>query len=193
MKTKMLVSLTAVTVSALLLTTGCTRPFDPLSGPYNHPAFVGPAAQYHADSKLLGAVVALDRSEINAAALAQHKATHGDVRRLADMMYREHNQNLRETELLGQRLGILIQQGPTAVALERAGARDVAHLERLNGSAFDRAYVNAMVKDHRAGLRTVNGLIRQAHDPMVKRHLEMTRDHIAMHLREAEALQHNLR
>lgn len=186
MNTKIMVSLT---MSALVLASGCTRSIihPMLNTPVYPPSLT--SADYHSDSKILGALVVLNHNEIAAAELAQSKATSVEVKKFARYMYHEHTQNLHETKSMG----ILPEKGRVAMTLETQGRQLLHHLKHLEGRSFNKAYIHAMVKDHRSALSLMNRLIQEAHHPFVKKQLEITRHHIAMHLQDAEALQRNMK
>ncbi|WP_028388741.1 DUF4142 domain-containing protein [Legionella fairfieldensis] len=142
------------------------------------------------DARVLGALVVLNKNEIAAASEAQRKSANPAVRNYASWMYSAHNQNLRETENVSRRIGIMPQNGDTARMLQRKGQQEMATLNRLNGKAFDKAYMTAMVNDHTKALALLNNkLSSRVASPLLKDHLEATRAHIQKHLQEAKIVQ----
>ncbi|MBB4724566.1 putative outer membrane protein [Xanthomonas euvesicatoria] len=70
------------------------------------------------------------------------------------------------------------------------GKAELAKLQKLDGHAFETAYITAMVKDHTDALTALDSkLIPQAKTQPVLEHLQTTRHHVADHLSSAKALQ----
>lgn len=108
-------------------------------------------------------------------------------------MNKAHSRNLQEAERLSQKLDVAPKQGQTAAQLQRKGRQELAALNRLQNHAFDRAYINAMVKDHAAALQLLDQrLIPQATNPQLRQYLEATRANVAQHLKQAQAVQNQL-
>ncbi|KLJ02131.1 hypothetical protein WQ56_03525 [Luteimonas sp. FCS-9] len=76
------------------------------------------------------------------------------------------------------------------VAERRQHDTERQRLEGLDGEAFEAAWIDAMVKGHQAALDKLDReLIPQAGAGEVRSHLERTRETIAGHLEQAQALQ----
>ncbi|ARG96667.1 DUF4142 domain-containing protein [Legionella micdadei] len=184
MKLKLTMSLILGAVIALPSCTPVTN--------YNNPPPVNGAltsAQAQTDAKILGAVAALDQNEIALATLAQNKATDMSVRRYADWMYKEHNNNLQNTLALSKKIGVMPQNGPAAVKLQKNGKRELVALNHTKGMQFDQKYIAMMVKGHTEAVNLLNGLIKIASSPALVRELESTRHHVIAHLHKAQAIQ----
>lgn len=186
MKLKLAMSLILGTVIAL---PGCTPITNNNPLPVNNTLT---AAQAQTDAKILGAVVALNQNEIALATLAQNRATNMAVRRYADWMYKEHSSNLQGTLALSKQLGVMPQNGPVAVKLQKNGKRELVALSHTNGMTFDRKYIALMVKGHYEAVNLLNGLIKIASSPALVRDLESTRHHVIAHLQKAQEIQKEL-
>lgn len=145
--------------------------------------------QAKAEGRTLDVLFVIDKNEIAAGTLAKQKTTNSAVKHFAELMIKEHGANLHKTESLSNRLGVKLSQGKIATTLKNNGKRELAALNKLQGSSFDKAYINAMVKGHQAALDLVNRLIKDSSNPLVKKHLEITRKHIQYHLKKAQAIQ----
>ena len=170
------------------------------------------------DRKALMAVMEVDRHEIAASDSALAKDVQGEVRAYAETLQRDHTRNLEATRTLlgdtGDAAGreMTTVAGGTATttaqstsAAATAGAPDLAEMKRkhdtereqldaLSGEAFQKAWVDAMVKGHQEALTKLDSeLIPGAADARVKAHLQTTRTAIAGHLETARGLQSQAR
>jgi len=130
-------------------------------------------------------VGAIDKHEVAAAEQAKSKKVGGEVADYADMLHREHAKNLEA----GQKLGIA-QGSPEVTAMEDKGRAELATLDRNTGKDYEKAYVDAMVKGHEEALSMLDTrLVPAATDANVRTFLTGSREHVAMHLERARALQ----
>jgi putative membrane protein len=82
-------------------------------------------------------------AEVEVGRLAVDKATSADVKAFAQMMVDDHSKaNAELTSLASQKSVTLPAEPPPAAK----AAKD--HLSSLSGAAFDKAYMDHMVKDH---------------------------------------------
>ncbi|KAB0539551.1 DUF4142 domain-containing protein [Xanthomonas cissicola] len=133
----------------------------------------------------LGILSAINTSEVNAANLALQKQVQGGARDYATRMVKEHtdnNQKIAKWQPDTSATGATLQM--------TKGKAELAKLQKLDGHAFETAYITAMVKDHTDALTALDKkLIPQAKTPPVLEHLQTTRHHVADHLSSAKALQ----
>jgi len=136
-------------------------------------------------SAALGVLSAINHAEIDAGKLAQDKAKSGPVREYAARMVKEHTQNDTQAQTW--------KPDPDAAparAQKAKGQAELKQLSALDGDAFERAYVQAMVKDHTEALRMLDQkLIPAAEQAPVRAFLKETRAHVADHLAAAQRLQ----
>ena len=118
------------------------------------------------------------------------KKTHDkDIRAFAQEMVRDHTAVNQKALALVKKLGVTPQDNPTSQALEKAADAELADLAKLNGAAFDRAYVDNEVAYH----KTVNGaldgvLIPDAHNGELKALLQTGLKLFREHQAHAEML-----
>lgn len=141
------------------------------------------------DAEVLGYVVAVDMNEVLAAAEAQKKKISPDVMAYAKMLQEEHAQNLMKTMQVGQQAGAPPLLTPAVDKLRVKGAGELATLVPLDGEAFGKAYLQAMVKGHQEALDLLDQELKAAGNDAVKTHLTETRGHVAAHLDKAKMLQ----
>ncbi|GAB3316989.1 DUF4142 domain-containing protein [Luteimonas notoginsengisoli] len=143
----------------------------------------GDAAQT-GDALALGLLAAVDEHEIAAAKQAQEKGVTGDVLDYARMMEKEHGDNLAKTRSLGSPA-----DGSDVQALKDKGAKELQTLDAASGKAYEKAYIDAMVKGHQEALDAIdNKMMPAATTDTVKQHLTDTRTHVAAHLDKAKAI-----
>jgi putative membrane protein len=139
------------------------------------------------DAEALAIVATVDRDEVAQAKQAQTKKLSAGATEYAAMMQRDHSANLAETQKLAKDQDA---RSAKAAAIHEKHAKKKAELAPLDGPAYEKAYIDAMVKGHAEVLAKLdNELIPGAQDAAVKAHLEKTRRAVAEHLKHAEALQ----
>ncbi|HET6396311.1 MAG TPA: DUF4142 domain-containing protein [Pseudoxanthomonas sp.] len=135
----------------------------------------------------LGVLNAINTAEVEAGNLALRKNVDGPVREYAQRMVREHGENNQQIQGWSPDTA-----APAAQAQAEKGRTELSRLEGLDGDEFERAYVEAMVRDHQEALRMLDErLIPAATRAEVRQHLQTTRGHVASHLEAARALQGN--
>lgn len=154
---------------------------------------VSPIKNSQAEGRVLGVLIVLNKNEIASGELAEKKSKNEEVKNFAGMMIKEHGENLKKTEALSHELKIKPIKDAAALKLQNQGKKEAMTLKKLKGTHFDKAYVNAMVKGHSDALILISGLSEHASNPEVKTQLEETRQHVADHLKSAEAIQKNLK
>lgn len=209
MKTKALV-LSAATLSLAMLTACGENPADnnavgadaatadaPAAASANpdamNPGGIVPAdapAGAMTEADALGIVVAVNEHEIAAAEQARDKKVSQPVREYADMMHTEHTANLEQVRALEGSSGVTAGTGPQIATLRSQKETARNEMATLEGNEYERAYVDAMVRDHQEVLTMLEQqLVPAAQNAAIKQHLQMTRDAVAKHLEHARKLQ----
>lgn len=146
------------------------------------------------DGEVLGFVGAVDDNEIVAALVAGTKKLSPEVASYAKMMHTEHGKNLEETLKLGQQIKVTPMETAEVDKLRVKGAGELAALVPLDGEAFGKAYLEAMIKSHGEVLEMIdNQLLKNADNAALKKHLTETRTDVAKHLDEAKRVQASLK
>lgn len=183
--------ITSLTLSSIILASGCSMQH----GDYNlFPMQQQPLTMEQAkvDAKVAGTLMVLNKNELMAADVALMRSSNTEVRHYAELMRKEHSANLQQVEQWSAKTGVAPVHGRTAMMLKNKGKRELSMLKRTSAASFDRAYITAMINDHRSALNVVDKLIMQTSCPMLKRHLQTTRSHVAMHLKQAEMIRAKL-
>jgi len=93
--------------------------------------------------------------DIAAAKQALAKTKNKEVRAFADQMVKDHTAVNKQALALVKKLKVTPQDNPTSQALTKQAADKRAELAKLNGAAFDKAYVDNEVAYH----KTVNNAL----------------------------------
>ncbi len=94
--------------------------------------------------------------DVNAAKLALKKSKNKDVRGFAQDMVRDHEAVNKQALALVKKLKVTPEDNDTSKSLNKAAQDKQAELSKLNGAAFDKAYVDNEVAYH----KTVNGALQ---------------------------------
>jgi putative membrane protein len=93
--------------------------------------------------------------DVEAAKQALAKSKNKEVREFADDMVRDHTAVNKQALALVKKLNVKPEDNDTSRALTKQAAAKRAELAKLNGTAFDKAYVDNEVAYH----KTVNGAL----------------------------------
>ncbi|WP_263384167.1 DUF4142 domain-containing protein [Granulicella arctica] len=118
-------------------------------------------------------------AEINYAKLALQKSQDKNVREFASKMIKDHEMLIDSMKPFAKKLGVKAPSGPALVDHAK-----YTELKMKSGIDFDRAYVEAMVKDHHDDLQKFMDEMNKTADPelkaavakgetVIKRHTEM--------------------
>lgn len=137
------------------------------------------AQNIRADSVLIAEVNASNELELRLARLAQSKASADVVKRFAQKLQTDHNSMQKEWADVSARSGTRV-----TVASNPRLQGQVSQLERLSGPGFDRAYMTAMVENHRELLNKFQTSRRTAQSSEVKqlvaRGLPSVQEHLTL-------------
>jgi putative membrane protein len=143
---------------------------------------------------IAGTLQAINNGEIEAGRLARDRAQNAEVRRFAEMMVNQHNENNRRVREALTRDNIEPREGAVARQVSDNAQRDLQQLRDARGAEFDRVYINQQVRMHEDALRLIdNRLIPSARDTQLRTLLQDTRQHVSDHLDRAREIQRNLR
>jgi putative membrane protein len=145
------------------------------------------ATKASGDATALAVLATVDKDEIAAAKLALTKGMSKGAEDYAHMMVHEHEANLADTrKLKPSGMG----HDADAMQVKKDDEATMAKLKPLEGKAFEKAYIDAMVAGHTKVLGKLdNELLPNAIDAKVKAHLKATREAVSKHLDAAKALQ----
>jgi|SRR5581483_11153367 len=128
-------------------------------------------------------------AEIELGKMAQQKGSADDVRQFGQRMVTDHTQLNQQMQPVAQALGVTPPAGTSA-----SDKAEAAKLKALSGDSFDKAYIQAMVKDHQKDLNKFQTEAKTASDPELRQAAAQGADVIRQHLEMAERLakMHNI-
>jgi putative membrane protein len=118
------------------------------------------------------------QAEVELAVMARQKASTDAVKQLADKIETDHKQANTELMSIVSAKGWKTSATPSGehMALK-------SRLEKLDGAAFDRGYLDAMQKDHEKDIKAFQKQATSGTDPELKAFAEKTLPHLKAHLK----------
>lgn len=152
------------------------------------PSMRGDQAAANGDALALGMLGAVDEHEMAAATQAKEKKVGGAVLDYADMMDKEHGENLTQTQALGT-----LADTADIQAMKKKGNSDLDTLGQKSGKQYEAAYIDAMIAGHQEVLAMIDGkMMPAATTDAVKQHLSKTKDAVQAHLNKAQDIKKNM-
>jgi putative membrane protein len=139
------------------------------------------------DSMFMQKAAEANTAEVQLGKLAQQKGELVSVQNFGKRMANDHSQANEQLQSIASTAGVTL---PTAL-----NAKDQALYDRLSGlsgSAFDRAYMRAMVADHMRDVSQFQKESETAQDQAVRNFASNTLPTLEDHLRKARKVRHDL-
>lgn len=175
--------ITALFSSLLLITSGCSN-----NSKSNH---AGNAQEQQLDdSQIVQIMMTVDKGEIAASEEAEKKNSNLAVDQYAQYIIQQHERNLEILNALSKQLGLTPKESTISRSLVTGGEHDLKTLSALEDRAFDKTYIDSMVKGHQDGLNLIDTkLLPQTKNPQLKVFVEQFRAMVADHLQKALEVQ----
>jgi putative membrane protein len=122
--------------------------------------------------------------EVKLGEIAQKQAASAEVKEFGAMMVTDHGKANQQLMEIAAKENLKVPK-----QLPKRMQAMVDDLSKLEGKAFDTAYVNAMVKDHKEDLAEFKKEAADSTNPALKSFAEDTAKVIEHHLQVAEGLQ----
>jgi len=119
-------------------------------------------------------------AEVELGKMAAERAKSDEVKKFAQRMVDDHSKANDQLKTIAESKGITLPSEPGAQ--EKATMK---RLEKLNGAAFDRAYMQAMVGDHVKDVNEFKKESNSGRDPQVKSFASSTLPTLEEHLQQA--------
>ena len=149
------------------------------------PAPTGPT-----DAQIAAIVVAANQVDIDAGTLAVKKTKNPEVKKFAELMITDHTAVNKGAVELVTKLKVTPEETDASKGLVAGGNDNRAKLEKLDGAAFDKAYVANEVAYHKAVINVLTTqLIPAAQNAELKSTLVGVKPAFDAHLEHAEKLQ----
>jgi putative membrane protein len=120
-------------------------------------------------------------AEVELGKVAADKASSGDVKKFAQRMVDDHSKANDDLKTLAQNKSITL---PASVDATQKATMD--RLSKLSGEAFDRAYMQEMLKDHRKAVDAFRMESKSGKDADVKAWAAKTLPTLEEHLKMAQ-------
>jgi putative membrane protein len=145
------------------------------------------------DPQIAAIVVTANQVDIDAGKLAETRTHSQDVKAFAQQMVTDHSSVNQAATALVQKLGVTPEPSATSKSLQQGGDANLANLKTLNGTRFDRAYIDHEVTYHETVLAALDKtLIPDAQNADLKALLVKVRPAFVAHLEHAKMLQASL-
>ena len=145
------------------------------------------------DAQIAAIVVTANQVDIDAGQLAKSRAQASAVKEFAQRMITDHTAVNTSATALVTRLKVTPQGNSTSESLKMGGDQNVAALKKLDGAAFDKAYVEHEVVYHQSVLDALDKtLIPNAKNAELKDLLVKTRPAFVDHLQHAKKIEASL-
>src|SRR5690349_13100519 len=122
-------------------------------------------------------------AEVHAAQLAEQRATLPQIKQFAQRMITDHTAANTELQQIAKRAHIDLPPQPTG-----KDAAEEQKLRGLNGAAFDQAFAQGQLQDHRETVELFQKEASSGQDPALKAFAQKTLPILQQHLQMAEAL-----
>ncbi|MGP8259312.1 MAG: DUF4142 domain-containing protein [Acidobacteriaceae bacterium] len=146
-----------------------------------------PATTAHQDSDFLATANQGSVDEIYLAKLVLTKSTDQDVKAFAQRMIHDHTQLIDGMKTFDAMDGLHVPSSPDADTVAAS-----KHLDTLSGSAFDKAYIEAMVQGHHKVLEAFIVEVKSTTSPAFKTAVEhgaqVVRSHLVLADQDAKKL-----
>lgn len=134
-----------------------------------------------ADKSFVKAAMQGNNAEIQLGQMASQKGSTDAIKQFGQKMVHDHTQLNEDMQPLAQQLGVTPPQN-----LSPAQKAIKLKLDGINGKAFDKAYIKAMVRAHTKTLALFQQEAQSAQSPAVKQAAAKGEKKIADHLQLAE-------
>lgn len=136
-----------------------------------------------ADKKFVKDALEGGMAEVQLGQLAAQKGNSDDVKKFGQKMVDDHTRMGDDLKPVASQIGVM---PPTSVSMKDKAL--MTRLENLSGEAFDKAYIQAMVKDHKMDLADFKKEASSGMDPAVKEQASKGSDVITQHLQMIEQI-----
>lgn len=135
------------------------------------------------DMKFANAAAMGGIAEVQAAHLAEQKASSPEVKQFALEMDKDHTQANAELMQIAETKGLTAPTEPDAAHKQAA-----QHLSMLSGAQFDQQYVQGQVADHRTTVALFQQEANSGQDPQLKQYAQKYLPILQHHLQMAESI-----
>ncbi|HWZ04819.1 MAG TPA: DUF4142 domain-containing protein [Mucilaginibacter sp.] len=129
------------------------------------------------DAKFATSAAAGGMAEIELSKLAQQKSADAQIKKFAAMMVKDHSAAGESLMAIAKKENITLP-----VAMDADHQKKYDDMSKLTGTDFDKAYVNAMVDDHKGALGLMQDEAKNGKDPALVAFAGKTAPVVQLHL-----------
>jgi putative membrane protein len=145
------------------------------------------------DDQILYILHVTNMGEMDQARIAEKQAKNARVKRFASMMLKEHGEADGKGNEVAKKTHASLTPSEPSNQIETEAKQLSSQIATQKGKDFDRAYIDAQVKQHRTVLDLIEReLLPAARSTEVKELLQTIRPKIESHLQEAQQIQKGL-
>lgn len=134
------------------------------------------------DQMFMTKAAGANAAEVELGRLAVEKASNDEVTKYAQRMVEDHGKANDELKTLAQNKNVTLPEGPDPHAKTMHDK-----LSKMSGAAFDRAFMQLMVTDHKKAVNDFRMASKSAEDPDVKGWAAKTLPTLEDHLKMAQS------
>ena len=127
-------------------------------------------------------------AEVQLGKLAQQKASNDQVKQFGQRMVSDHGSANEKLKAVAGNKGISLP-----VQMDSSAKKEYDKLSKLSGAQFDRAYIGAMVSDHKKDASEFRSESRSGSDKDIKSFAASTLPTIEQHLQMAQSAQQTVK
>jgi putative membrane protein len=145
------------------------------------------------EGQIINIMMTVDKNEILASQEALKKNANPEVQTYANYLIQEHQKNMDALVQLARQAQTPPSDSDISNTLTSDGKKEVKKLSETQDKDFDKAYIAAMVKDHKDGLNLIDKkLLPHSKNPQLRTSVDAFRKMVAEHLERAEKIEKSL-
>ena len=142
------------------------------------------------DAQIAPIAVAANEVDINAAKVAESKASNPEAKAFAHRMVADHTDVIKQATALVTKLKVTPEENIVSRSVRSDGQKNLDRIKKLNGKPFDKAYIYEEIVFHKQVLDLIDQrLLPSAQNEELKALLVKVRAAVASHLEHAQKIQ----
>ena len=142
------------------------------------------------DAQIAAIAVAANEVDINAAKVAESKASNPEAKAFAHRMIADHTDVIKQATALVTKLKVTPEENIVSRSVRSDGQKNLDRIKKLNGKPFDKAYIYEEIVFHKQVLDLIEQrLLPSAQNEELKALLVKVRAAVASHLEHAQKIQ----
>lgn len=141
-------------------------------------------SQDQAATSFIKQAAEINAAEIEMAEVAESRASNEDVKHYAKHLGQEHKLATEKLQQIAQKQNAEVPEEPSKMHKE-----ETERLSKLEGPAFDKAYLDSQVKAHQQAIKKFEQQAKAAQSPEIQRYAQMHLPTLREHLQQAQLLQ----